>query len=78
MSIRENLANGVFEENATCVDLISETIDYDEPSENAFSLKDMTRLDRMTKSTRARAHRHMVREFKQNKHQLGYQGSVGF
>lgn len=71
MNIREKLANGIFEVEAP---IVHETVEWDAPEENFFDLKNKPRLDRMLKSSRARAHRRMIREIKQNKHQLGYKG----
>ena len=73
MSIREQMANGIFEQTETQ----KETIyyipnEYEVPEENYFILKDKTRSERMEKSQRARQCRQERRASNQNRHRLGY------
>ena len=45
--------------------------EYEIPEDNMFILKDMSKLNRMVKSQRARAHRAQVREIKLRRHTRG-------
>lgn len=75
MTNREKLANGIFDEEVQ-PRVLAETVnlEWDIPEDNYFELKDMSRLDRMEKSTRARAWRRKVRNINQKRHQRGYKG----
>lgn len=70
MSIREQLAKGIFETSQTPI--VEETFEWNVPESNPFAIKNRKRLQRMQKSAAAREHRHMIRDIKQKRHQLGY------
>ena len=73
MSIREQMANGVFEQTQTQKETIYHIPnEYEVPEENYFILKDKTRSERMEKSLRARQWRQELRSINQNRHRLGY------
>lgn len=71
MSIREQLAQGIFEESQQTTQ-VAEAIEWEVPESNPFELKQRTRLDRMLKSERARKYRHKVKDIKQKRYQLGF------
>lgn len=71
MSIRDELANGIF----TNTKVIEVNFDIEIPEGNGFELKNKARLCRMIKSQRARAHRAEIREINTRKHANGFHGS---
>lgn len=75
MSIREQIAKGNFEATEK-VTFLAEPVEWEAPEGNCFVLKGKERSDRMLKSQRARAKRAMIRNIKQNKHQLGWRGNA--
>ncbi len=79
MTNREKLANGIFEvdEKPRVLAALDAPIpEWDDMEEDNFFLeKDMSRLDRMDKSQRARAWRRKVRNINQKRHQRGYRGT---
>lgn len=72
MSIREDLANGIFEQLAPTINAVNQVVEWYVPESNPFEVKTRTRLDRMEKSESARTRRHMLRDIKQKRHQLEY------
>lgn len=74
MNIREKLAQGIFEEKPQ--PLLAEPVAWEAPEDNFFQLKNKTKLNRMVKSTKARAYRHMIRAVKQKRHDRGYNGTT--
>lgn len=72
MSIREDLANGIFEQQAPTINDVSQIIEWYVPESNPFEVKTRTRLSRMEKSAAARTRRHMLRDIKQKRYALGF------
>ena len=73
MSIREQMAKGVFEGSTSQQETIAYIPnEYEVPEDNYFILKDKTRSERMEKSQRARQWRQELRSINQNRHRLGY------
>ena len=71
MSIREQMAKGIFSETENQT-ITCQPIEFEVPEENFFILKDKTRSRRIEQSERARAWRAELRSIKQNRHRLGY------
>lgn len=71
MSIREQMAKGIFETTQKET-IVTAPNEYEVPEENYFILKDKTRSNRMEKSKRAREWRNELRTINQNRHRLGY------
>lgn len=73
MSIREQMAKGVFESTNPQKETVAYVPnEFEVPEENYFILKDKTRSERMEKSNRARQWRKELRSITNNRHRLGY------
>lgn len=75
LSIRDQLKNGIIPTSEKTIEILNNfdsEIEILVPEDNYFCLKEKARLERMIKSTKARQYRKMIKEIKNNRHQLGY------